>query len=143
MTSCPTRTNAAGTTLRTLIITVALGVAVVVPDAVAEAREPVTRVEAFAAAHRLANQSAAKLEDHSAAGLEHLTNGAASVDRSRTSVGNYLRYSKFRMGASFALFGTNTVAGEARTLWCIGNIELVRAKNGSARVAAHVSCPVS
>jgi hypothetical protein len=112
MTSCPTRTNAAGTTLRTLILTVALGVAVVVPDAVAEAREPVTRVEAFAAAHRLANQSAAKLEDHSAAGLEHLTNGAASVDRSRTSVGNYLRYSKFRMGASFALFGTNTVAGE-------------------------------
>jgi hypothetical protein len=129
--------------MRTFIIPVAVALAVVPPAAVADAREPVTPVQMSSAAHRVANQSAIELEDHSAAGLEHLTRGAANIDRSRTSVGNYLRYGKFRMGASFALFGTNTVRGEAHTLWCIGNIELVRAKNGRTRVAAHVSCPVS
>jgi len=129
--------------MRTLIITIGIGLAVIAPAAAAEAREPVTRVEASAAAHRLAIQSAAKLEDQSASGLRELTNGAASIDRSRTSVGNYLRYSKFRMGASFALFGTNTVDGKAHTLWCIGNIEVTRGKDGLARVAANVSCPVS
>ena len=76
---------------------------------------------------------AAALEDPAATGIEDLTNGAASIDRSRTSVGNYLRYSSFRSGASFALFGTNTVNGQARTLWCVGNVEVVRAKNGRAR----------
>jgi hypothetical protein len=92
--------------MRTLITAIAVGLAVVAwPAAAAEAREPVARAEVSAAAHRLANQSAAELEDHSARGVEDLTNGAASVDRSRTSVGNYLRYGKFRMGASFALFG--------------------------------------
>src|SRR5829696_4062175 len=143
MASSPPRTNTGGTTMRTLIITIGIGLAVIAPAAAAEAREPVTRVEASAAAHRLAIQSAAKLEDQSASGLRELTNGAADIDRSRTSVGNYLRYSKFRMGASFALFGTNTVNGATHTLWCIGNIEVVRARNGGARVAAHVNCPVS
>ena len=50
-------------------------------------------------------------------------------------MGNYLRYGKFRMGASFALYGTNTVNGEARTLWCVGNIEILRTRNGGTRVA--------
>jgi hypothetical protein len=128
---------------RTTISIIALGLAVVVPAAAAEAREPVTRVEVSAAAHRIADQSAAELEDHSATGLEALTNGAARIDRSRTSVGNYLRFGKFRMGASFALFGTNTVNGTAHTLWCIGNIEVVRRATGPARVSANVTCPVS
>jgi hypothetical protein len=121
--------------MRTLITTMAIGLAVVTPAAAAEAREPVARAAAAAAAHRLAEQSAT--------GLEELTNGAASIDRSRTCVGNYLRYGKFRIGASFALFGTNTVNGEARTLWCVGNVEVVRTKSGRARVAGNLTCPVS
>ena len=128
---------------RTTISTIAVGLAVLVPAAAAEARRPVTRVEAFAAAHQLADQSAAELEDHSAKGLEDLANGAASIDRSRTSVGNYLRFGKFRTGASFALFGTNTVNGVVHTLWCIGNLEVVRRANGRTRVSANVTCPVS
>jgi hypothetical protein len=47
------------------------------------------------------------------------------------------------MGASFALFGTNTVDGTAHTLWCIGNIEVLRRATGPARVSANVTCPVS
>jgi hypothetical protein len=121
--------------MRTLITTVAIGLAVMAPGAAAEARAPITRAEVSRAAQRLAEQSAR--------GIEDLTNGAASVDRSRTSIGNYLRYGRFRMGASFALFGTNTVDGVARTLWCVGNLEVVRAKNGRARVAGNVVCPVS
>jgi hypothetical protein len=117
------------------IAVAALAVALPVPAAAAEAREPVTSAQAFAAAQRLANKSAS--------GLENLTNGAASIDRSRTSVGNYLSYGKFRKGASFALFGTNTVNGESRTLWCIGNVEVVTANNGRTRVAVHLTCPVS
>ena len=128
---------------RTTISTIAVGLAVLVPAAAAEARKPVTRVEVSAAAHQIADQAAAKLEDHSATGVEALTNGAARIDRSRTSVGNYLRFGKFRMGASFALFGTNTVNGEAHTLLCIGNIEVVRRATGPARVGANVTCPIS
>jgi hypothetical protein len=128
---------------RTTISTIALGLAVLVPTAAAEAREPVTRVEVSAAAHQIADQAAAELEDHSATGVEALTNGSARIDRSRTSVGNYLRFGKFRMGASFALFGTNTVDGTAHTLWCIGNIEVVRRATGPSRVSANVTCPVS
>lgn len=129
--------------MRTLITTVAIGLAVVAPAAAAEARAPVTRAEASLAAHRLAQQAATELEDQSAMGIEILTRGAARVDRSRTSVGNYLRYSKFRMGVSFALFGTNTVDGVARTLWCVGNLEVARAGTGRTRVAGGVTCPVS
>jgi hypothetical protein len=121
--------------MRTLITTVAIGLAVVAPAAAADARAPVTRAEASLVAQRLAQQAAT--------GIEDLTNGAARVDRSRTSVGNYLRYGRFRMGVSFALFGTNTVDGVARTLWCIGNLEVVRAKSGRRRVAVNFSCPVS
>lgn len=128
---------------RTTISTIAIGLAVLVPAAAAEARKPVTRADASAAAHQLADQSAAKLEAHSTTGIEDLANGAARIDRSRTSVGNYLRFGKFRMGASFALFGTNTVNGTARTLWCIGNIEVVRRANGRSDVSANVTCPVS
>ena len=123
---------------RTRIITIAVGLAVVVPAAAAEAREPVTRAEAAA----VARQAAVGLAAQSATGIEDLTNGAASIDRSRTSVGNYLRYSKFRMGASFAVFGTNTVNGVTRTLWCVGYVEILRTKNGRTRVApGNVVCP--
>lgn len=129
--------------MRTLITPIAIGLAVTVPAAAAEARAPVTRAEVSLAAQRLAEQAATELEEQSATGIEDLTNGAAQVDRSRTSIGNYLRYGRFRMGASFALFGTNTVGGVARTLWCVGNLEVVRAKNGRVRVSANVACPVS
>ena len=129
--------------MRTLTTTIALGAAVVAPAAAAEARAPVTRADAAAAARSLARQAAVQVEGQSATGIEDLTNGAARVDRSRTSVGNYLRYGKFRSGASFALFGTNTVNGEARTLWCIGNVEVVRARSGRTRAAANLTCPVS
>jgi hypothetical protein len=130
--------------MRTLIATITVGLGVVVPAAAAEATTgAVTRAEVFAAAHRIADQSAARLEDHSAGGLEEFTNGAARVDRSRTSFGNYIRYSKRRQGMSFALFGTNTVNGEARTLWCIGNVEVVRTASGRTHAAANLICPVS
>jgi hypothetical protein len=131
-------------TMRTLTTTIALGVAVVAPAAAAEAREPVTRADAAAAARSLARQAAVQVEGQSATGIEDLTNGAARVDRSRTSVGNYLRYGKFRMGASFALFGTNIVNGELRTLWCVGYVEVARTANGRTRIApGHLLCPVS
>lgn len=129
--------------MRTPITTIAIGLAVVAPAAAAQAREPVTRVEVIAAAHHFADQSAATAENHPATGIEDLTNGAARIDRARTSIGNYLHYGKFRKGASFALFGTNTVNGETRTLLCVGNVEVVRAKNGRTRVAANLTCPVS
>jgi len=129
---------------RTSITTIAIGLAVVVPAAAAQAREPVTRAEAAGAAHRIAHEAAAEIEAQSATGIEDLTNGAASVERSRTSVGNYLRYGKFRMGASFALFGTNTVNGVARTLWCVGYVEVVRARNGHTQVVpGNLICPAS
>lgn len=129
--------------MRTLIMTIATGLVVVAPAAPAEAREPVTRVEAFAAAHDLAGQAASAADKDSASALEDLSNGAVSIDRSRTSVGNYLRYGKFRKGVSFALFGTNTVNREVHTLWCVGNVEVVRAKSGRTRVTANLTCPVS
>jgi hypothetical protein len=113
----------------------ALAVAMLVPAAAAEAREPVTSARAFAAAQQIANQAATR--------LERLSNGTARIDRSRTSVGNYLSYGKYRKGASFALFGTNTVNGETHTLWCVGNVEVVQAGSGRARVAANLTCPVS
>jgi len=129
--------------MRTLLTTAAIGLAVVAPAAAAQARAPVTRAEASVAAHRLAQQAATELQGQSATGIEILTRGAARVDRSRTSVGNYVRYSQFRMGVSFALFGTNTVDGVARTLWCVGNLEVVRAGNGRSRSTGNVTCPVS
>jgi hypothetical protein len=129
--------------MRTLITTAAVGLAVVAPATAAEAREPVTRAEVSTAAHRLADQSATELENPSAAGIEGLTSGAASIDRSRTSVGNYLRYGKFRVGVSFALFGTNTVNGVARTLLCIGNLEVVHRKNGRVGITKSLTCPIS
>ena len=55
----------------------ALSVALLVLPAAAEAREPVTSARAFAAAQQLANQAAAR--------LEQLSNGAARIDRSRTT----------------------------------------------------------
>lgn len=130
--------------MRTAITSLAVGLAVVVPAGAAAAREPVTRADAAAAAHRIANQAAMEVEGQAATGIEDLTNGAASVDRSRTSVGNYLRYGKFRMGASFVLFGTNTVDGLTRTLWCVGYVEVARMGNGRTRVApGNLICPAS
>ena len=129
--------------MRTLLTTAAIGLAVIAPAGAAQARAPVTRAEASVAAHRLAQQAATELQGQSATGIEILTRGAARVDRSRTSVGNYVRYGQFRMGVSFALFGTNTVDGVARTLWCVGNLEVVRAGNGRTRSTGNVTCPVS
>ena len=129
--------------MRTLTTTVAIGLAVIAPGAAAEGRAPVTRADASLTAHRVAEQAATQLEDQSATGIEILTRGAARVDRARTSIGNYLRHGKFRMGVSFALFGTNTVDGVSRTLWCIGNLEVVRVGNGRTRAAGNVTCPVS
>ena len=121
-------------TKRVLITTVAVALAVAVPAGAAQARKPVTRAAASNVTHRLAEQAAS--------GIEELSHGAASIDRSRTSVGNYLRYGKFRMGASFAVFGTITVDGVARELWCVGYVELVMPKIGGIRVdPGTVSCP--
>jgi hypothetical protein len=119
-------------TMRTFTTSLAVALAVT-PVAAAQAREPVTRAETAAAAHRVAHDAALGVAAQSATGVEAISNGAARVDH--TSVGNYLRYGKFRMGASYALYGTNTVNGEARTLWCIGNIEIVRTRNGGTRIA--------
>ena len=128
--------------MRTALTSLAVGLAVVAPAAAAQAREPVTRAEAAALAHQIAKQAAVEIETQSATGIEDLTNGAASVDRSRTSVGDTcLR--QFRMGASFALFGTNTVNGVTRMLWCVGYVEVVRTANGRIRVAGNLICPVS
>jgi hypothetical protein len=128
-------------TMKTLTTSLAVALAVA-PAAAAQAREPVTRAEASAAAHRVAHDAALGIAAQSGTGVEAISGGAARVDR--TSVGNYLRYGKFRMGASFALFGTNTVNGEARTLWCIGYVEILRTRNGRTRVApGNLICPVS
>jgi hypothetical protein len=108
-----------------------LAVPLLVPAAAAEAREPVTSARTVAAAQQLANRTAT--------GLEQLSNGAARIDRSRTSVGNYMNYGKYRKGASFSLFGTNTVNGETHTLWCVGNV-VVQAGNGRPGVTANLTC---
>jgi hypothetical protein len=128
-------------TKRTITTSLAVALAIA-PAAAAQAREPVTRADAAAAAHRVAHDAALGIAARSATGVEALSYGAARVDH--TSVGNYLRYGKFRMGASYALFGTNTVNGEARTLWCVGYLEVIRGKNGRTRVVpGDLICPVS
>ena len=58
----------------------ALTVAIPASAIAAETHKAVTRAEVYAVAGSVAGQSAA--------GLEQLTNGAASIDRSRTTVGN-------------------------------------------------------
>ena len=128
-------------TKRTITTSLAVALAVA-PAAAAQAREPVTRADAAAAAHRVAHDAAVGIAARSATGVEALSHGAARVDH--TSVDNYLRYGKFRMGASYALFGTNTVNGEARTVWCLGYLEVMRGKNGRTRVVpGNLICPVS
>jgi hypothetical protein len=109
--------------------------AVLAPATAAEARAPVTHAAAFASAQRLAHQSASALED--------MANGAVTIDRSRTSVGDYLNYGRFRKGVSFALYGTNTVDGKERTLWCIGNFIFTPGRNGRTSAAGNVTCPIS
>jgi hypothetical protein len=126
------------TTITTRLLVAGLAsLAMAVPASAAAAapRVPVTHAAAFASAQRLADQSAAALED--------VANGAVNIDHSRTSVGNYLNYGKFRKGVSFALFGTNTVDGEARTLWCVGNFVFVPGRNGRTSAVGNVTCPVS
>lgn len=126
------------TTITTgLLVSGLASLAMAVPaSAVAAApRQPVTHAAAFASAQRLADGSAAALED--------LAGGAVTIDRSRTSVGNYLNYGKYRKGVSFALFGTNTVEGKTHTLWCVGNFVFGAAKDGGTSVAGNVTCPVS
>ena len=119
-----------------LLVAGLASLAMAVPASAAAApRVPVTHAAAFASAPRLADQSAAALED--------VAHGAVTINRSRTSVGNYLNYGKFRKGVSFALFGTNTVDGQARTLWCVGNFVFVPGKTGRTNAIGNVTCPVS
>jgi hypothetical protein len=120
------------TTIITGLLTAALASIAIAPVANAKPRHPVTRAEVFAAAQRHAEKSASALEKNG--------NGAVSIDRSRTSVGNYLGYGAFRKSASFALFGTKTVNGEPGTVWCVGNVEVRRTKNGHARILRDLTC---
>jgi hypothetical protein len=64
--------------MRTLVTTLAIGMAVIAPAAAAEARAPVTRAEASLAAQRLAEDAATKLEEQSATGIEILTRAAVA-----------------------------------------------------------------
>jgi hypothetical protein len=120
------------TTLITGLLAAALASLAVAPFASAEPRTTVTRVEVFSAAQRQAEKSAATVEKDAS--------GAVTIDRSLTSVGNYLRYGVFRKSASFAIFGTKTVDGVAHTLWCIGNVEVTRTKKGHTRSRRTLTC---
>jgi hypothetical protein len=120
------------TTIIAGLVAASLASLAIAPAAGAKSREPVTRADVFAAAHRLAAQAAAELES--------LSNGTVAIDRSQTSFGNYLPYGKFRKAAAFAIFGTRTAGGEANTLWCIGNVDVARAGNGRMQVARELTC---
>ena len=120
------------TTIITGLLTAALASLAIAPVAGAKPRDPVTRAEVFTAAKGQAERSAAKLEKDG--------NGAVSIDRSRTSVGSYLRNDAFRKSAAFAIFGTKTVNGEVGTVWCLGYVEVRRNKAGHARVLRGLTC---
>ena len=120
------------TTLITGLLAAALASLAVAPFASAQPRTPVTRAEVFGAAQRQAERSAAAVEKDGS--------GTVTIDRSRTSVGNYLRYGAFRKSASFALFGTKTVNGAADTFWCIGNVEVTRTKKGHTHSRRNLTC---
>lgn len=122
-------------------VTIALALAAVLPAA-AQARTRVTRSEVATAVKRLADQSASALETKSVAGL-NLDQGEVDIDRSRTRVSNFERYGKYRMRASFGLFGTHTVAGVERTMWCIGQADVIHARTGATRFVLYLICPVS
>ena len=126
---------------RTLGIAIALGLIAVVPAA-AQARAPVTRAEVSSTVQRLADQSAGSLESNSIAGID-MSQGEVSIDRSRTSVSNFERYGKYRMRASFGLFGTHTVAGVTDSMWCLGQADVIHARTGALRVLLYLTCPVS
>ena len=119
-------------TLITGLLTAALASLAIAQVADAKPRHPVTRAEVFAAAQRQAEGSAVTLEKDA--------KGIVSIDRSRTGVGNYFRYGAFRQSASFAIFGTKTVNGEAGTLWCLGSVEVRRTKNDHTRVLRDLTC---
>jgi hypothetical protein len=120
------------TTIITALLAAALASLAIAPAALAKSRQPVTRADVFAAAHRLAAKAATELEG--------LSNGTVTIDRSQTSFGNYLPYGKFRKAAAFAIFGTRTTGGDANTLWCIGNVDVARARNGRMDVAQELTC---
>ena len=120
------------TTIITGLLTAALASLAIAPFASAQPRMPVTRTEVFGAAQRQAEKSAATVERDAS--------GAVTIDRSHTSVGNYLRYGIFRKSASFAIFGTKTVNGAPDTLWCIGNVEIMRTKGGHTRSRRTLTC---
>ena len=120
------------TTLITGLLAAALASLAVTPFASAQPRTPVTRAEVFGAAQRHAERSAGTVERD---GI-----GAVTIDRSRTSVGNYQRYSAFRKGASFAIFGTKTVNGAADTFWCIGNVEVTHTRRGHTSSRRNLTC---
>ena len=122
-------------------IAAVLVLALVVPSA-AQARTRVTRSEVSTAVMNLANQSASGLESNSVAGV-NLGQGTVEIDRSRTGVSNYQRYGRYRMRASFALFGTHTVAGVARTMWCLGQADVIHTRPGGTRFVLYLTCPVS
>ena len=71
-------------TMKTITTSLAVALAVT-PAAAAQAREPVTRAEAAAAAHRVAHDAALGIAAQSGTGVEALSDGAARVDRARAS----------------------------------------------------------
>jgi hypothetical protein len=120
------------TTLITGLLAAALASLAVAPFASAQPRTPVTRAEVFGAAQRQAERSAATVQKDGS--------GTVTIDRSRTSVGNYMRYATFRKSASFAIFGTKTVNGAPDTFWCIGNVEVMRTEKGHTRSRRNLTC---
>lgn len=137
----PTSTRRTRRRMKILGIGIAVGVVALAPAA-AQARKPVTRSEVASTVKALADQSAGALESNSFAGID-LSPGEISIDRSRTGVSNYERYGKYRMRASFALFGTRTVGGVTDTMLCLGQGDVIHARTGATRVLLYLSCPVS
>ena len=120
------------TTCITALLTAALASLAIAQVANAKPRHSVTRAEVVAAAQQQAESSAARLEQNG--------NGSVSIDRSRTSVGSYLRSGAFRQSAVFAIFGTNTAGGAAGTLWCLGYVEVSRTMRDHTRVVRDLTC---
>ena len=130
--------------MRTLTTTIAIGLAVVAPAAGAQARKPVTRAEVSAVTHRLAEQSATNLRHSRVLGIRgrHERRGQG---RPLTHECRQLpALQQVPHGRVVRTLGTNTVNGDARTLWCVGYVEFLRAKSGRTRVMpGSLICPVS
>jgi len=120
------------TTIITGLIAAALTSLAFAPVASAKPRDRVTHAEVFAAVERQAAKTATTVEVDGG--------GEVSIDRSRTTVGHYMRDGAFRKSATFAIFGTKTVNGEADTVWCLGSADITRTKNGQTRVLRTLTC---